>query len=104
MFDDVITLLNIVTKINDYGDKVEDTEKTTRIEVFAKVQSVKMTEKYKALAVGLEPELVFVLSDYYDYSDEKVIEYEGHRYKILRTYRKEDSTELELVVVKDGST
>jgi len=93
MYNDVISLLTITLATNDIGDMVETIVKS---EVFAKVKSVGMKENYEALAVGLKPELVFVLSDYYDYDDQEFIEYKAKRYKVLRTYRKE-SNELEIV-------
>jgi len=93
MYNDVISLLTITIATNDIGDMVETIVKSER---FAKVKSVGMKENYEALAVGLKPELVFVLSDYYDYDDQEFIEYKVKRYKVLRTYRKE-SNELEIV-------
>lgn len=99
MYDEVITLLNITTTTNDYGDMIE-TE--TKKDVFAQVKSIGMKETYQALSVGLKPELIFILADYYDYENQKAIEYEGERYSVIRTYRK--SNELELVVTHDAST
>ncbi len=96
MYNDVITLLSITESVNDIGDLVETIAKT---EVFAHARSVGMKEKYEALAVGLKPELTFVLSDYYDYDDQEFIEYEGSRYTVLRTYRKA-TNELEIVVTR----
>ena len=96
MYNDVISILTIILETNDIGDMVETIVKSER---FAKVKSVGMKENYEALAVGLKPELVFVLSDYYDYDDQEFIEYETERYKVLRTYKKE-SNELEIVVTR----
>ena len=96
MYNDVISLLTITNSTNGMGDTVETIVKH---EVFAKVKSIGMKEKYEALAVGLKPELVFVLADYYDYDNQEYIEYEDNRYKVLRTYKKE-SNELEIVVTR----
>lgn len=96
MYNDVITLLSIATTTNEVGDTVET---ITSKEVFAQVRSVGMKESYEALAVGLKPELEFVLADYYDYDDQEFIEYNSVRYRVLRTYRKL-SNELELVVTR----
>ena len=97
MYNDVISLLTITLATNDIGDMVETIVKS---EVFAKVKSVGMKENYEALAVGLKPELVFVLADYYDYDDQEFIEYETKRYKVLRIYKKEGKIELEIVVTR----
>lgn len=96
MYNDVITLLTITQTVNEIGDTVESISKK---EIFAHVKSVGMKEKYEALNVGLKPELVFVIADYYDYDDQEHIEYDSKRYKVLRTYRKE-SNELEIVVTR----
>jgi SPP1 family predicted phage head-tail adaptor len=96
MYNDVISLLTITQTVNEIGDTIES---ITKSDVFAMVKSVGMREKYEALNVGLKPELVFELADYYDYADQEHIEYDGKRYKVLRTYRKE-SNELEIVVTR----
>lgn len=63
-------------------DSPEDTSTT----VFAEVMSASQNEFYKALANGLEPELVFMLTDYGDYDGQKVLEYDGKRMRVIRTY------------------
>lgn len=60
-------------------------------EVFAEVISVSQNEFYKALQNGLMPELVFRLTDYGDYNGEKVFEYEGSRWRVIRTYIQEEA-------------
>ena len=96
MYNDVITLLTITEATNNIGDLVET---ITKKEVFAQVRSIGMKESYEALAVGLKPELTFVLADYYDYDDQEFIEYNSVRYRVLRTYRKA-SNEIEIVVTR----
>ena len=96
MYNEVITLLTITESINNAGDIIESVSGN---DVFAKVKSIGMKEKYEALNVGLKPELVFVLADYYDYDNQEFIEYENNRYTVIRTYRK-DSNELEIVVTR----
>jgi len=96
MYNDVITLLTITEAPDTIGDIVET---ITKKDVFAEVRSIGMKESYEALAVGLKPEMAFVIADYYDYNDQEFIEYNLARYKVLRTYRK-GSNELEIVVTK----
>lgn len=102
MYNDVIALLSITEAEDDIGDLVETTVKK---DVFAQVKSIGMREKYEALAVGLKPELTFVIADYYDYDNQESIEYgldlQGNpiRYKVLRTYKR-DTNELEIVVTR----
>ena len=94
MYNDVITLLTITQAVNDNGSIVDT---VIRKDVYARYNSIGMKESYTAFAVGLKPEISFTLADYYDYDNQEAIEYEGKRYTVLRTYRK-DSNELELVV------
>ena len=96
MYNDVITLLTIIETPNEIGDLVET---ITKNEVFAQVRSIGMKEKYEALAVGLKPELTFVIADYFDYENQESIEYEEKKYSVLRTYKR-DTNELEIVVTR----
>ena len=93
---DVITLIKQTRGVDDYGDP-EITE--TARDVFAKMGSIGQKEFYQAHAVGLQPEIKFVLADYLDYEGEKLVQYEGQRYRVLRTYRK--GQELEITVFRE---
>lgn len=65
-----------------------------RRQVFAEVKSVTRTEFYQASNAGITPEAVFVLTDEADYHGEKVIEYAGHRWQVIRTYTIGQSLEI----------
>ena len=88
---EVINLIAVTHGTDDYGDPV-DTE-TVR-QVFAEQMSIGQAEFYQAQASGLKPELKFKLADYYDFKDEPFMEYNGKRYKLLRTFRTGNSLEL----------
>lgn len=97
MLTDVITLVKKnATDVDEYGDVVNN---ETRHDVFAEMASIGTKEFYQAAAVGLQPEVKFILSDYYDYDDERFIDYNGARYSVLRTFRKDH--ELELVCTRE---
>lgn len=98
MYDQVITLLSYIPETDPAGDTVST---PSRKEVFADLRSVGMKENYQALAVGLKPELVFVLADHLDYDGQKEVEYNGFIYQVIRTYQK-DTDELEMVVSRYG--
>jgi hypothetical protein len=68
----------------------------TRREVFCRLQSIGQSEFYEASAQDFYPEVKFVLADYLDYDDERLIDHNGRRFRVLRTYR--TGQELELVV------
>ena len=84
--------------MDEYGDPVITVEKSR---VFCRVKSIGMKEFYQAQAVGLQPEITFVLPDYLEYNGQARVEYGGVDYRILRTYRA--SHELELVCYREVS-
>lgn len=65
---------------------VFETASTTGTEVFCTIRSVQRNEYYKALDQGIEPEYVFVLNYFRDYNGEQFAEYNGTRYRIIRSY------------------
>lgn len=96
MFDDVITLKKETNTVNEYGDTVKT---FTSRNVFAEVKSISQSEFYQAQAVGLKPEIKFVIADFADYQDEKILSYcpfggVTEDYTILRTYRNKINLEI----------
>ena len=67
-------------------------------EVFCRMASIGQREYYEAQAVDVYPECKFIRADYLDYDNERLCEYDGQRYRVLRTYRA--GQELELVVTR----
>lgn len=65
-------------------------------EVFCGVRSIGMKEFYASNSSDFHPELKLVLADYLDYNDETLADYNGQRYRILRTYRTGQELELTL--------
>lgn len=93
---DILVLIRQDYGVDEYGDPV--LTETTR-EVFAAQRSIGQKEFYQAQAVGLQPELKFVLADYLEYENEQLVEHNGQRYRVLRTYR--TGQELELTVYRE---
>jgi hypothetical protein len=91
MRTDVLQLILQTQTTDDLGDPVIQ---ETRREVFCELRSIGAKEFYQAQAVGFQPELKFVLADFYDYEGEPLVEYEGQRYRVLRTYRTGKALEL----------
>lgn len=77
---------------DEYGDAIIEHERT---EVYVSEKSVARSEFYVAQTAGFDPEIILVLSDYLDYDNQTLIEYNETLYKIIRTYRI-NSDELEL--------
>lgn len=99
MYNEIIKLVAETKTINEFGDT--ETEYTEN-EVFAEIKSITQTETYQAMAQDLKPELKFVLADFYDYNNEKIVKYTQfdteEEYSVIRTYR--TNNELEIVVKK----
>lgn len=91
MMIDVIRLVQQTQGTDDYGDPV--TVETPR-QVYATPGSIGQKEFYQAQAVGLLPELKFTLQDALDYAGEKIVEHNGTRYRVLRTYQNGQALEL----------
>lgn len=73
------------------------TDNTTKRTVLCGLRSIGQAEFYQANAVDIHPEAKFILADYLDYAGETLLDYNGQRYHVLRTYR--DGQQLELTVV-----
>jgi SPP1 family predicted phage head-tail adaptor len=90
-FSDVVTLIREVETGYDEIGRVQTTEQTS--ESYAEIRSVGSQETYNAQAIGLAPELKIILPSFADdYHDEKLVEYLGRRYHILRVYKASDGT------------
>ena len=63
-------------------------------EVFCEVRSIGQKEFYDSYATDFYPELKLVLADHLDYEGERLVQYEGQRYQVVRTYRAGQSLEL----------
>ena len=87
-----ITLVAETWTTDDAGGPVRT---QTRRTVLARAESIGQKEFYQAAAVGLHPEIRFVLADYLDWQREQLVEFEGATFHVLRTYMK--GVELELV-------
>ena len=81
---DVAKLISITKTVDDIGDTVETEVKK---QVFVNKKSIRQSEYYQALSVGLKPEIMFEVKSI-DYADEKVIEYNSKPYNITRAYSK----------------
>lgn len=101
MFSDVIELITYPEEVDDIGDNIKN-EPSYR-QIYANEKGVRQSEFYQASAVGLKPELTFVIR-LNSYKKEESIRYKGKVYSIIRTYRKNKEF-LEIVcqgVVNDG--
>lgn len=80
--DDVIYLI----AENPEAHGIFDPPTETRRMVYCQVLSVGRTEYWRAKDNGMHPQYIFRLSDAIEYGGEKIAEYNGKRYRIIRAY------------------
>lgn len=90
---DVIYLIAENAATHGVHDTVEDVKR----KVLCTVESVTRSEFYNALNVGIRPERVFRIPIGDAYHEERLVEFHGKRYRVIRTYEAEDGS-LELTV------
>lgn len=83
MYDSVATLKAYGTPTYDeYGNEVLS---ITETEVFVQPRGVYQSEFYNAAQAGLHPSITFVLTNKADYNGERLIEWDGKSYNVIRT-------------------
>ena len=87
---DVLTLIAQTLSTDQYGNEVATEVKK---QVFCEVDSITQTEFYQAANTELNPEYKFTIF-FGDYDGQPIVEYNGVRYAIYRTYRADDNLEL----------
>lgn len=96
---DVINLISITQTQDEYGQWVDT---PTSKQVFCQVESVGQREFFEAGRNGLNPQYKFTMF-VGDYSDESLVEYNGKRYSVYRTYLTK-TDKIELYVERKGGT
>ena len=82
MYDSVATLKAYGTPAYDeYGNEVQN---ITETEAFVQPRGVYQAEFYNAAQLGLKPTLTLVLSNRDDYSGQKILDFEGTEYNVIR--------------------
>lgn len=83
MYDSVITLKKQSgSTFDQYGNEIIT---YTDRQVFATPRGVYNAEFYNAAQAGLHPSITFELTNRADYDFEKLVEYEGELYNVIRT-------------------
>ena len=94
-YDHELILIGQVYEEDEWGNQVPV---EARKPVLCNVKSISRNEFYAAAQTGLKPEITFVIHGY-EYNEEKEVEFEGEKYKVIRTYMK-DFEEIELTCEK----
>ena len=83
MYDSIATLKGEpITTYDEYGNEVIT---YTDNEVYVMPRGVYNAEFYNAAQAGLHPSITFVLTNKEDYKGEKLIEWDGVLYNVIRT-------------------
>lgn len=90
--DGIAYLIKETNRRNDVGQFVPEEEKT---QIFVSVENVSRNEWFSAGKNGLASELVMTTASI-NYAGQKLIEYDGVRYAIYRTFIISDGDDIEL--------
>ena len=83
MYNDVCYLCTYVKTHDAYLNPIKV---LTKKEVWCKSKGVTFREFYAAATADIKPSLIIELADVYDYDNEKIVEYDGIFYDVIRTY------------------
>lgn len=82
MYDGVAVLKSYGQPTYDaYGNEIQTIE---TVEVFVQPRSVYASEFYNAAQLGIKPSLTLYMANRGDYSGQKLLEYEGREYSVIR--------------------
>ena len=83
MYDSIATLKGgPITTYDEYGNEVIT---YTDNPVYVMPRGVYNAEFYNAAQAGLHPSITFVLTNRADYNGERLLEFEGRLYNVIRT-------------------
>lgn len=89
-YSEVVTLIRELEAYDAVGHVQLAEQKQ---ESCAEIAGVTSRETYQAMAIGLSPELKIILPSFVDdYHDEKLVEYLGRRYHVIRVYLADDGS------------
>lgn len=91
---------DVINLINEPRHGVFEAYSSTSTQVFAEIHSVRQSEFYLALNDGIQPQYTFVLTDYADYGGQKLIQYDGEYFDVIRTYTPVNGQTIEITVKK----
>lgn len=96
----ILREITLIKEVETLDALNQPTTSETRTNLIAELRSTSRSEFFQGRQAGITPERVFILSAF-DYSGEKIVEFEGERYAIYRTYE-EDDDRIELYAQIEG--
>lgn len=94
-YDYELTLIGYETEYDEIGQEINV---PVERKILCGVKSIIRNEFYAAAQTGLKPEITFIVHNF-EYNGEKEVEFEGQKYRVIRTYLA-NSEEIELVCEK----
>jgi len=82
-YDHELTLIGETIEEDEIGNQRPVETRTT---ILCSVKSAGRNDFYSGAAAGLRPEYVFTIHAY-EYGGERIVEFEGKRYSVIRTYQ-----------------
>jgi len=82
-YDHELTLIGETIEEDEIGNQRSVETRTT---ILCSVKSAGRSDFYSGAAAGLRPELVFLVHAY-EYNGERIVEFEGKRYSVIRAYQ-----------------
>lgn len=89
MYDDELILIDVTFFEDDIGNQMEQ---ETRRPVLCSVESIGRQEFYAAATSDVNPEILFKVNKY-EYHNERFCEFDGVKYRIIRTYMAKNAFE-----------
>lgn len=96
-YTEIIYLISQKKEEDDIGNNITSSETSKKI--YAKKQSVKVTEFYSAVQAGLSPSIEFVIKRL-NYNGEEELEWNNEKYSIIRTVDPKNKFDIVLVCQK----
>lgn len=93
-------VINLIAESFATDELMQQIPTETSRQVYCDVRSIMRSEWYEAGRDGLQPSFVFILFGP-DYNGEKIVEYNGQRYGVYRTFRSKND-DIELYVEAKG--
>ena len=82
MYDDIAVLKRYTTSgYDEYGNPAKMLEKVT---VFVQPRGVYSSEFYDAAQLGIKPSVTLMMNNRADYSGQKIVEFQGVDYDVIR--------------------
>lgn len=94
-YDHELTLIGYETEYDEIGQEINV---PVERKILCGIKSIVRNEFYAAAQTGLKPEITFIVHNF-EYNGEKEVEFEGQKYRVIRTYLA-NSEEIELVCEK----